>query len=309
MLDAFKLKPFDLEPVFTSWPDAPRFLGKPKKDLPVDQWLEKIKEGCIERKVPKEVWHKVGQHFMGDGAKARLDELKAVMSKVHGESYRWNWKKFKLAMMNMGWNISSDAQETLKVRTKSSGSWWVTRKKDEEPVETIKRPEPLQRKTTSWIVNKKTDLQAPAPVESSSSGSKFQRPIPKKSKSDGHLLAVSTISKSSKDRPPVPTRSGTMDGSVTTIAHAPLWLLNATEAMEILVSEHPKVMSTLSAILITVGSIPAIPAIASGAGGALLASGAAHTVGAIAVGVGSWIKAQQHGKVETITDGESGGGH
>lgn len=42
----------------------------------------------------------------------------------------------------------------------------------------------------------------------------------------------------------------------------------------------------LSAILITVGSIPAIPAISAGAGGAVLASGAAHAVGAIAVGLG-----------------------
>ena len=52
-------------------------------------------------------------------------------------------------------------------------------------------------------------------------------------------------------------------------------------------------MSTISAILITAGSIPAIPAVAAGAGGAILASGAAHAVGAIAVGIGSWLKAQQ----------------
>ena len=59
-------------------------------------------------------------------------------------------------------------------------------------------------------------------------------------------------------------------------------------------------MTTLSAILITVGSIPAIPAIASGAGGAILASGAAHAVGAVAVGVGSWIKLQQETKQKTL---------
>jgi len=301
LLDAFRLKPFDLEPVFASWTDGPVFQGKPKKDLPVDQWLEKIKEGSIERDVPKEVWHLVGEHFMKDVAKSRLEELKTVMSKVHGDNYRWNWKKFKLAMMNMGWNISSDAQETLKVR-KKSGSWWVSRKKDEEDFEIVKRPEPLQRSTTSWIVNKKADLKAPPPIEKD----KSPRPIPKKSKSDGHLLSALPVAKKSPT-PPVPTRSGTLDGTVTTIAHAPLWLLNATEAMEVLVNEHPKVMTTLSAILITIGSIPAIPAIASGAGGAFLASGAAHTVGAVAVGVGSWIKAQQSGKV--TTDGKADGGH
>jgi hypothetical protein len=45
-------------------------------------------------------------------------------------------------------------------------------------------------------------------------------------------------------------------------------------------------MSIISAILITAGSIPAIPAIAAGAGGAILASGTAHAIGAIAIGVG-----------------------
>lgn len=57
-------------------------------------------------------------------------------------------------------------------------------------------------------------------------------------------------------------------------------------------------MSTISAILITVGTLPAIPAISAGAGGAVLASGAAHAVGAIAVGVGSWLRGQQEGQVQ-----------
>lgn len=71
MLDAFKLKPFDLDPIYASWPNAPRFIGNPKKDPPVDDWLQQIKEGCSERNVPKEYWHKVGQYYMGDKAKAR----------------------------------------------------------------------------------------------------------------------------------------------------------------------------------------------------------------------------------------------
>lgn len=102
MLEAFKLKPFDLEPIYASWTDGPRFLGDAKTDPPVDEWLKQIKAGCIERNIPNEYWHKVGQHFMGDRAKARLQELKTVMSKVHGGKYRWSWKKFKIAMRNMG---------------------------------------------------------------------------------------------------------------------------------------------------------------------------------------------------------------
>ena len=71
MLSAFKIKPFELEPVFAEWTDGPVFQGKPKKDLPVEEWLNKIKEGCVERGVPEEYWYKVGQHFMGPKAQAR----------------------------------------------------------------------------------------------------------------------------------------------------------------------------------------------------------------------------------------------
>jgi len=71
MLSAFKIKEFDLQPIFEEWKDGPVFKGNPKKDLPVEEWLEKIKEGCIERGVPEEYWYKVAQHFMGPKARAR----------------------------------------------------------------------------------------------------------------------------------------------------------------------------------------------------------------------------------------------
>lgn len=122
MLDAFKIKPFDLEPIYAEWTKGPVFSGNPKKDLPVDEWLDQIKAGCIERGVPEEYWYKVAQHFMGPKAKARwvtlcssfnfevanvwgsdrLDQLKQIIVKVHGGKYRWTWKKFRVAMQNMG---------------------------------------------------------------------------------------------------------------------------------------------------------------------------------------------------------------
>lgn len=77
-----------------------------------------------------------------------------------------------------------------------------------------------------------------------------------------------------------------MDLGATTVTQAPVWLLNACSALEYITSEHPKAMSIISAILITAGTIPAIPAISAGAGGALLASHAAQAIGAIAVGLG-----------------------
>ena len=52
-------------------------------------------------------------------------------------------------------------------------------------------------------------------------------------------------------------------------------------------------MTTLSAVLITVGSLPAFPALAGGAGGAFLASHAVQAAGAIAVGLGNFLKSTQ----------------
>ncbi|KAJ3506815.1 hypothetical protein NLJ89_g6653 [Agrocybe chaxingu] len=122
VLNAFKMKEFNLEPIFEEWKDGPVFTGNPKKDLPVEEWLEKIREGCVQRGVPEEYWYKVAQHFMGPKAKARLDQLKQVIAKVHGGKYRWTWKKFKVAMMNMGWTIDKDAKETIKVQGR--GMWF-----------------------------------------------------------------------------------------------------------------------------------------------------------------------------------------
>jgi hypothetical protein len=81
--------------------------------------------------------------------------------------------------------------------------------------------------------------------------------------------------------------------AVTTVTNVPTWLLNAANALEFLTTEHPKVMTTLSAVLITVGSLPAIPALAGGAGGAFLASHAVQAAGAIAVGLGNLLKSTQ----------------
>ncbi|KAJ7693554.1 hypothetical protein B0H17DRAFT_1199676 [Mycena rosella] len=335
MLDAFKIKPFDLEPVYVAWPVGPRFLGDPKKDPPVDDWLEEIKRGCVERTVPKEYWHT--HHFMGDQAKVRLTELKKVMAQVHGGHYRWNWKKFKVAMRNMSWDIDTSETEAVKVsywwRPKSSKT--ESKPKEEwnicdEPAPTLSRsntfsrlftkepeaepePEPaptLSRSNTfSRLFTKEPEAEPePEPerpvVERATTHTSFwpvrknsakdiavsdtvRRPVPRKAKSDGAVLALSN-SQSSKALPPLPN-----SGDVVSTVRAPAWLLNATAALDFLTNENPRVMSTLSAILIVAGTIPSIPVISAGAGGAILASSTAHAVGAIAVGIGSWIKTQQ----------------
>ncbi|KAK0462484.1 uncharacterized protein EV420DRAFT_1190473 [Desarmillaria tabescens] len=292
VLDAFKLKSYDLEPVYAAWENPPLFSGD-GRDESVDDWLKKVKDGCQEKNVPKEYWHKVAQKYMGEKAKARLEELKVVMRKVHGGNYRWNWQKFKIAMRNLEWHIDATATTTVKVHAKSSGHWWTTRKKDEPESPITEEPvNDLQISKKEKEVKK----ERPPPLTGAKSTSgDFFRPLRRASTTDAARPQVQKAKSDLTVTCPSPTRSSTTDQTVTTVANAPVWLLNACNALDFLTSEHPKVMSTISAILITAGSLPAIPAVAAGAGGAVLASGAAQAVGAIAVGLGSWLRAQQDG--------------
>jgi hypothetical protein len=93
---------------------------------------------------------------------------------------------------------------------------------------------------------------------------------------------------------------------VTTVNNVPTWLLNACHALNFLTAEHPRAMTTLSAVLITAGTLPAIPAIS---GGTVLASGVAQAVGAIAVGVGNLLKAQHEGQLQVSGQTQAPPGH
>jgi len=311
MLNAFKIKPFDLDPVYESWADGQRFVGNPKKDPPVDEWLKTIKTGCKERHVPKEYWHKVGKHFMGDKAKARFDELKAVMAQVHGGRYRWNWKKYKIAMRNMAWDIDDTETEAIKVQGKPF--WWFARKNSQDATVDEEVPAPCLARSETWTVVPRqsgkdggSSFTPRRPPQRSMSAPFWltrritesdpdHRPSPQKMKSDTDVVSES-LKEAVKSLPPLPIAE-----TVATV-NAPAWLLKACSALDFLQNEHPKVMSTLSAVLIAAGTLPTIPAISAGAGGAILASGAAHTIGAVAVALGSWLKAQQDGQVHLLHD-------
>ncbi|KAI0246331.1 hypothetical protein BJV78DRAFT_1135398, partial [Lactifluus subvellereus] len=326
MLDAFKTKEFDLEPALDSWKNPPRFLGNQKKDPPVDTWLDQVKQGCRERKIPKESWHKVGQRFLGDKARKRLDELQEVLRNLHGGNYRWDWKRFKIAMRNMGWEL--DDKKTESVNVKSSGSWWIIGRDkhevSEEPVEMKptdkKKPVPTRRATVSDSPTtekshgeKAAEGERPAPKRraatwlgrSPSNASLFVPPLTSiSSLSQSHTFFLLTHHRSNPRTSPPPPPPPPV---TTTVAQAPIWLLNACNALDFLHTEHPKVMSTLAAVLLTVGSLPALPAISAGAGGTILASHAVQAAGAIAVGVGNWLKATQDAKA-AATEAQSVGG-
>ncbi|KAF9231511.1 hypothetical protein BU15DRAFT_82301 [Melanogaster broomeanus] len=313
MLEAFKIKEFDLNPIFESWVNPPMFYGESKKDMSVDDWLNQIKTGCVERKVPEEYWHKVAQHFMGEKAKFRLVELKNVMAKVNGGKYRWSWKKFKIAMKNMGWNIDTEVTTPVTVhRRPSGGSFWLTR-----------------RRSSKNQVSKETEIVEVVKVEAPQLPPKEPRPNPVKMLSDTAITAaaafksrhhpphrantmgaaITTMSTaSSAPLPPLPisTQPSPENNAVTTVSNVPTWLLNACHALDFLTTEHPRAMTTLSAVLITAGTLPAIPAIS---GGTVLATGVAQAVGAIAVGVGNLLKAQHDGQIQVSGQGQAPPGH
>lgn len=313
IIDALKIKPFDLEPIYAAWTSPPIFTGISKKDPPVDAWLAEIKAGCIERKVPKEYWHKVAQHNLGPNAKERVNELKLVMSKVHGGKYRWNWKRFKVAMNNMGWDIDPKKTEAIKVATKPSGLWWILGK-DKNPSETsvtgtgsdkkplkesppsISKPLPPTPQSGRKAPSRKNSVSTSthAPPESGRKAPSRKNSVSTNAPPESGRKAPSRKNSStSQSVSTSPNATPDEGGTVTTVQHVPTWLLNACNALDFLTEEHPKVMTTLSAVLITVGSLPAIPALAGGAGGVILASHAAQAAGAIAVGLGNWLKTAQ----------------
>ncbi|KAI5118712.1 hypothetical protein M0805_004512 [Coniferiporia weirii] len=243
MLEALRIKPYDLDGLYASWTDAPVFNGKAKDD-PV-AWLDAIKAGCKERKVPKDYWYRVGRHYLGQKPRERLDELGRVMQQMTGNKHVWNWKKFKIAVQNIGWSSPSPKSKTLG-----------------DPVVSER---PMPKKQGSWWVIGKTDSSSE-----------------KDDKSNSELVVAKTVA---------PTVTPEDAAALTAVTKAPAWLINACSALEFLTTEHPKAMSAMSAILITVGTIPSIPVISAGAGGALLASGAAQAVGAVVMGVGQCLKA------------------
>ena len=73
--------------------------------------------------------------------------------------------------------------------------------------------------------------------------------------------------------PPPPT---------TLIAQVPVWLLAASEAIFAMTPDSNGAMSILAAVLITVGSIPALPGVAAGS--------TATALGAAAVGLGTILR-------------------
>ena len=62
------------------------------------------------------------------------------------------------------------------------------------------------------------------------------------------------------------------------------------KVLDYFITKHPKVVSAVSTVLITVGSIALHPGVASCVGGPTLAQHAVQAVGAVAVAIGKWLR-------------------
>ncbi len=103
-MDFFLSKPFELQPVYDKWTDAPLFNGKANQ---LDAWLIAMEKGCTSRRVPRDLWCEVAQHYMGSRATRRFSEVNKVFCHSYGGEYKWKWNNFRLAMEGITCKVPS----------------------------------------------------------------------------------------------------------------------------------------------------------------------------------------------------------
>jgi len=222
----FKSKPFDIQPVVSEW-KASVFTGKPKPEL--EGWLLEIKGGCRERNVPKDSWVPISQHYMAQKAKDRLEEVRRVMEQVQSKTFKWNWKKFKIAMRNIQW-----CDKCRKGKCSASNT------------------------------------------------------VAKLSASDSFSIKGKEFSADSKT-PVVHTHDN---------MSLPDWLLGFKDAFDHVFQANPNTTAAVSALLMALGTIPALPLAGTAAGGTILTSGAVQAAGTVAMAVGTWLGGKQQQPAE-----------
>ncbi|KAI8992765.1 hypothetical protein BD414DRAFT_513872 [Trametes punicea] len=260
-------RPFDLAMALQSWsttaPDSPvpEFKGKPKRkeDPTPEAWLILVEKGCTARSVPKAHWAAVAKHFMAKKARSRVLQVEKVMHALHGEQWVWRWKDFKVAVMNMGWNIEETKTRQVQVERKSSGLWWIVGGKGtaitQNNIATGDGNKPSQTST-------KTLADGKSPNNTNSRGSLGSKLLSKSPPSKAAAAPKATVP--TRTTPlfslpalpflrPAPQPQQTILQTIT--AQVPLWLLAATEALSTLSNEHPDVFTAVAAALVAVGTV------------------------------------------------------
>ncbi|KAI0819825.1 hypothetical protein BC628DRAFT_1400786 [Trametes gibbosa] len=274
--------PFDLQATLKVWgtispesPTVPEFKGKPKRkdDLTPEAWLNMVEKGCNARTVPKTHWPAVGKHFMGKKARGRVLELEKVMHALHGEQWTWRWKDFRIAIMNMGWNIEETKTRPVRVERKSSGLWWIA-SKDEQPASTPKENSSKTSPSSKKVLADAKTTNKPAANKPSPSKLLTKSPSLKTTVVDlkptlarsGSLFSLPAL----PFLRPTPQPQQTVLQTIT--AQVPLWLLAATEALSALSNDHPDVLTAVATALVAVGTV------STGGGAAVAAIGEAAVV-------------------------------
>jgi len=187
-------------------------------------------------------------------------------------------------------SVDRKKTEAVKVQRKSTGSWWIighggdkgNKVKTKEPVPALGFIAKIAQKSGIQTGNAKTASSTSKPKEQTQkqTGSKLLKtqpaaaPPPKAAAPSGSLVTrVATTLRLVNPPPPPPT---------TLIAQVPMWLLAASEAVIALTPDTTSTMSILAAVLITVGSIPALPSVAAGS--------TATALGTVAVGLGTLLR-------------------
>ncbi|KAI0069933.1 hypothetical protein K474DRAFT_1670589 [Panus rudis PR-1116 ss-1] len=306
VLDVFKPKSTDLEAVYKSWPEAPYYKGHPKKDGPIDIWLAIIKEGCKKRKVPKSLWPVVGEHYLKGKAKDRYLNVQKVMRNMHQGKYDFTWKRFKVAMRNMAWELPTDITQSYLVSIVSSGAWWIVDqiapgKKAEDVMPPPTTNTPFLVRTLKGFSSGSSSSVTSASSASTVKPSTYKAKPEKSEESSKPVAKVShpgvgaskpsnVVWKTEKvENPNKWSPKKLLAGKVkeTKETKVPVWLLHVCHALDSVTEDHPKTISVLGAVILSLGAIPAMPAVQAGACGALLASPAAQVIGTAMTGVGS----------------------
>lgn len=273
---------------------------------------------------------------MGRRPRERLDQLGTVMQQMTNQKNVWNWKKFKIAVQNLGCmshlfisslflphqkryfllfspvHVASCVRHTrFRCPNLHCSVHLVAAPTANPKAKTANPPiteRPMPKKQGSWWVIAKADSSCEHEKEKAgSSASSVTEVIVGKTKTSSPPLTPAVTPVDAGMCPATLhdhfqfSSPSLFLGSLTTVSKAPAWMVNACQALDFLTSEHPKAMSAMSAILLTIGAIPSIPAISAGAGGAFLASSAVQAAGAVAMGVGQALKAMQDGQVKVDT--------
>lgn len=216
-------------------------------------------------------------------------------------------------------NIDSKKTGSIKVERRPSGAWWImgrggdqaskdTNKKQQSRPKDIIEANALSRFHAKWRSSQnekskkrflsisRTSPKAGVRKEPSSKGLKktvvqSSKPEKKWKLASEQKQSPSVLSRTlSRLAAPLRLVSPPPPPQTTIIAQVPLWLIAASDTLNCIISEYPTTMSILAAVLITVGSIPSLPAVSAGS--------AAHALGSMAVGVGALLRERAQGITE-----------